>query len=219
MDERWIRLLFNVLQIKNTILSEIDRSRQSREFKHQANSQEVEILDDIDNLFENLGNLIHRFSTELGLPSTSLPEKDLIVYLFSEENNLQLKDAKSGKITEPTFALKILQSFGKNIKFDEQGGLVYDMESIDESDLSGHLKIRTEAWVAFTEDLSSLQIEDTMQSEFATYAVRMVRLHHEFLGSDRARNRKAVSVDRLTLIEMSNANAVNYLVSLDNQKL
>ena len=94
------------------------------------------------------------------------------------------------------------------------------MESIDESDLSGHLKIRTEAWVAFTEDLSSLQIEDTMQSEFATYAVRMVRLHHEFLSqsSDRARNRKAVSVDRLTLIEMSNANAVNYLVSLDNQK-
>ena len=127
-------------------------------------------------------------------------EKDLIVYLFSEENNLQLKDAKSGKITEPTFALKILQSFGKNIQFDEQGGLVYGMESIDERELSGHLKIRTESGF-FYEDLSSLQIEDTMQSEFATYAVRMVRLHHEFLGSDRAKNRKAVSVDRLTLIE------------------
>ena len=147
---------------------------------------------------------------------TSLPEKDLIVYLFSEENKLKLEDAKNGNITESTFALKILQSFGKNIQFDEQGGLVYDMESIDESELSGHLKIRTEAWVDFTENLSSLQIEDTMQSEFATYAVRMVRLHHEFLGSDRAKNRKAVSVDRLTLIEMSNANAVNYLVSLND---
>ena len=209
-------LLFNVLQIKNTILPEIDRSRQSREFKHQANSQEVEILDDIDNLFENLGSLIDRFSSVLGLPKTSLPEKDLIVYLFSEENKLKLEDAKNGNITESTFALKILQSFGKNIQFDEQGGLVYDMESIDESELSGHLKIRTEAWVDFTENLSSLQIEDTMQSEFATYDVRMVRLHHEFLGSDRAKNRKAVSVDRLTLIEMSNANAVNYLVSLND---
>ncbi len=209
-------LLLNVLNRRNTILKEIKNSRDSRELRHQA-ANEFEIYDDIENLLDNLEDLIERFGLNSGLPTTRFPDKDLIVYLFSDQNNLKLENAKYGKITESTFALKILQSFGKDIKFDDQGELVYEMDSIDDNELSGHLKIRSDVWAKFTKDLSSLEFEDIMQSEFATYAVRMVRLHHQFLVSDKGKNLKVSSPDVLTGIKRSNANAMNYLVSLGDQ--
>ena len=170
-------------------------TKAKRGLNTDANISIKDLIDDIDRVVNSIFDLFSDFASKLGLPvqksdsnskrefTTVEDEGDLVMFLFSENNNI--KNSKYTSIKDSKFALFVLDKIKSKINIDNKG--LYSTTLSNKKTLL----VKWDFFKKFLDDMLLLDFKPEGNLSATTrFAKEMLHTHTVFLGNVESKNTK-----------------------------